>query len=333
MTPAKEIQVYSADDWEDFINEWMEGFDPAYHFHDRLGGAGDKGRDVVGYLGDPNSNCEWDSYQCKHYDHALYPSDIWLELGKLCVYTFQKTYTPPRRYRFVAPRGVGTSLHDLLRKPNELRDGLMSEWNKKCKSSITKDKEYPLIGELKKHVENYDFSTCGYVPVNQLLRQHERTRYWHRRFKIDPPQRPDTPSPPSTPTKMEVVYLDALYAAYAEHLGVQVSCVSDLNSSPIHSKHLLRSRVRFYEAEWLNRFSRDHVEPGSFEKFKKDILDGIIDTVESEHVDGFARVLAATKIAQQLQHTSSDLKSYITTGDKHGACHHLVNDGEFGWVA
>ena len=90
-----------------------------------LGGAGDKGRDVVGYLGDPQTACEWDSYQCKHYDHPLMPTDIYTELGKLCVYTNRGDFTVPRRYRFVAPRGVGVKLHDMLRNAEKLREALI----------------------------------------------------------------------------------------------------------------------------------------------------------------------------------------------------------------
>ena len=232
----------------------------------------------------------------------------------------------------MAPQGVGTSLHDLLRKPNELRIGLIKNWDAKCSTAITTGTEYKFESELKTHIENFDFSAVGYIPVNQILNQHQRTQYWPRRFKIDPPTRPETPPPPSTPSDIEGVYLEALFAAYAEKLGVPISCIDDLATSQSCSNHLLRSRIRFYEAEWLNRFSRDHVEVGSFEKFKKDIHDGIVDTVELGHADGFSKILATTQVAQQINHTSSALKTYVTTGDKHGVCHHLVNEGEFGWV-
>jgi hypothetical protein len=63
--------------------------------------------------------------ECKHYSNALTPSNVYLELGKLCVYTWRGDYTVPRRYRFVAPLGVGTKLHDMLRKPEELRKELI----------------------------------------------------------------------------------------------------------------------------------------------------------------------------------------------------------------
>jgi len=53
MTPAKVISGYSADEWEVFVDEWAEGFDPPYAQVVRLGGPGDKGRDVIGYVDDP----------------------------------------------------------------------------------------------------------------------------------------------------------------------------------------------------------------------------------------------------------------------------------------
>ena len=61
-------------------------------------------------------NGPWDNFQCKHYDHPLAPSDIWLELGKLCYFTHLGEYSIPRQYYFVAPRGVGTKL---LRAPGK----------------------------------------------------------------------------------------------------------------------------------------------------------------------------------------------------------------------
>jgi hypothetical protein len=61
LTPVRLIQTYSSEDWEDFILEWTEGFETAYQHVTKLARAGDKGRDVVGYLGDPQADCEgWD---------------------------------------------------------------------------------------------------------------------------------------------------------------------------------------------------------------------------------------------------------------------------------
>ena len=107
-TPAKLVTLYSASEWEEFIGEWAEGFQPAYEQVSRIGGAGDMGRDVIGHLEPAHVRPRpCDIYQCKHYDHPLTPTDIYLELGKLCVHTYRLDYPVPRRYRFVPPRGIG----------------------------------------------------------------------------------------------------------------------------------------------------------------------------------------------------------------------------------
>lgn len=55
LTPLKLTSTYEPNEWEDFILEWTEGFDPPYHVVDRLGGHGDKGLDITGYTGEPNT--------------------------------------------------------------------------------------------------------------------------------------------------------------------------------------------------------------------------------------------------------------------------------------
>ena len=114
----------------------------------RLGGPGDKGRDIAAYVTDPVlRDAEWDSYQCKHYDHALQPTDIYKELGKLCFYVSGDVYTQPRKYRFVAPFSV-VDVDDLLRGPELLKTALISNWDKYCRTDITETTERPLEGEL-----------------------------------------------------------------------------------------------------------------------------------------------------------------------------------------
>ena len=57
----------------------------------------------------------WDNYQCKRFlNRPIYPSDAWPEIGKILWYSFKGDYRAPRRYYFVAPRGVGTTLAGYL---------------------------------------------------------------------------------------------------------------------------------------------------------------------------------------------------------------------------
>src|SRR5438309_1969115 len=52
--PSALIKLYSQNDWEEFIREWVESLRGRYREVRRASGAGDKGRDVVGYVGEIN---------------------------------------------------------------------------------------------------------------------------------------------------------------------------------------------------------------------------------------------------------------------------------------
>lgn len=174
------LKIFSSEDFENLVREWIAGYcEKKYAKVWRAGGAKDRGRDVVAFV---NNFGVWDNYQCKHYDHPLMSSDIWLELGKLCYYTFIKSYSLPRKYYFVAPQGVGPTVGDLLLNSQELKDNLLIAWEKVCKSGITKISEIPLSDELKKHIESINFSIFTFLDPQELIEQHKKTNYYTSRF-------------------------------------------------------------------------------------------------------------------------------------------------------
>lgn len=332
LTPWMLIQTYNEDDWEVFVLEWMEGFDPPYAHVIKLAGAGDKGRDVIGYLGDPQSACEWDSYQCKHYATSLAPAHVYKELGKLCVYTHRGDFSVPRRYRFVAPRGVGVKLHDLLKHPEKLRQALIENWSKYCENDISDSEAFPLTGSLADYVAAFDFKRVWYLTPHELLNQHQKTKYWSQRFPVEPPIRPDVVPPPDKVQDHELRYLTKLMAAYSDHAKQTFTSIDDLAAQPKLDKHLRRSRGYFYAAEALARFSRDQFKPGAFEGIKQHVFDGVADTTMASHADGLQCVVAVTDAAAQLLLPQSDLSPYVGPADKKGVCHHLANDDKLDWV-
>ena len=332
FTPLKLIRLFPPTEWEDFVGEWAEGFDPPYHSFHRLGGAGDKGRDIVGYVADPQTGCDWDSYQCKHYGHPLRPTDVYVELGKLCVYSHRGDYTVPRRYRFVAPQGVGTKLHDLLRRPDILRAELCRNWASYCQRDISEAEEFPLTADLTRYIGGFDFKRVWFLEPREVLEQHRRTRHWSRRFPGERLVRPPTADPPSVVQPHELPYVEHLLDAYKDHLRCDSLQVDDLGNRPRLGEHFRLSRGYFFSAEALDRFSRDHLQAGTFDAVKRDIFDGVKDVTLSDHKDGFACVLEATKTAALLELPASDLKPHVGPGDKKGICHHLANDGRVKWV-
>jgi hypothetical protein len=332
LTPAIVIQTYDESEWEQFALEWAAAFDPPYAHLDRVGGAGDKGRDIVAYTGQPNTPCDLDVYQCKHYDHPIQPHEIWRELGKLCVFTHRGAYRMPRKYRIIAPHGVGVSLADLLTQPLEMRNGLIREWDLKCKTKISHSEDIPLEGDLLDYVRGFNFAIVGYVPVHELLAQHRRTSYWFQRFRRDPPTRPPAVPAPVEVQPEELRYVTQLLEAYGDNLKVGIPDVAALGAYPDHSKHFQRARTDFFMAESLNRFYRDPFPPGAFDDVKNQVYDGVVETACAQHICGYTRVKKTVQAAIHVPLAQTDYTPYVQPGDRKGICHHLANDDKLRWV-
>lgn len=328
LVPAMDLmKLFSPDAWEAFVLEWAYSLKSEYQLVEKCGGAGDMGRDVIATVSESDLDV-WDNFQCKHYDHPLRPGDIWLELGKAVYYSHQGEFTFPRKYRFVAPQGAGTTLIKLFKKPDVLKAKLIEEWDRHCRNGITSTQEVVLEGDLQDHLDALDFSVIGYIPAQRLVDDHRRTPWHVARFGGGLPQRPQTPDPPDEPAENEVVYLNKLLAAYADHRGHPVATVDDLAGVDELIRHYGRCRKDFYSAESLRGFSRDTLPPDSYEALQEEVLAGVQDILDGHHEDGYRRLLAVVQAARQLQLTRHALVHRLDTRDRSGICHQLANDRE-----
>lgn len=101
IPPIDKVHVMDEDSFEQFTLEWLYGCKKTkYSSIRRVGGAGDKGRDIIAYYNDGAV----DYYQCKHYNTALMPTDYYLELGKLCYYTYNKEIPIPKEYYIIVSK-------------------------------------------------------------------------------------------------------------------------------------------------------------------------------------------------------------------------------------
>jgi hypothetical protein len=328
IPPIDRIKLFSPREWEEFILEWADSLRLEYERVDRAGGAGDMGRDIIAVAGGQGV---WDNYQAKHYDHPLAPSDIWVELGKLVHYTFRGDYAYPRQYSFVAPRGAGTKLSNLLKEPAKLKAELYQQWAGHCRAKITSTQLVELDQPLRNYIEGLDFSIFDATPPLRLLDAHAKTRWYAARFGGGLPQRPPVPVPPTAPAPAESKFVRELLLAYADHLKSPVSAPSDLAAHTSLAHHFDDARREFYSAESLRAFSRDTLPPGQFENLQDEIHAGVMDDVRTPHADGFQCVLAVVKTARFLQF-SHPLTGQMSTRDRGGVCHQLVNDGKIFWV-
>lgn len=332
IPPQQRLLTYSPDDWEDFVQEWAHYcLKKTYREVQRFSGAGDMGIDVVGFVDDERLQGVWDNYQCKHYDHALMPGDVWPEFGKVLWYSFRKEYVAPRRYYFVAPWGAGTTLSKLLANSTKLRQELIANWDKKIKPAITSTQEVPLDAALRAYVDGFDFSIFSAKTSIQLVDDHRSTPGHAARFGGGLRPRPMAGKPPIAVAPTESRYVTHLLGAYAEHAGMPVPDATAI-TLPKLKEHFRRQREAFYEAESLRVFARDSVPPGTFESLQGDIYDGVIDTHDADHADGFEKVCAVTKAARDLQITENALISCTKPKDRDGICHQLVNEERLRWM-
>lgn len=329
IPPIERVKIFSSGQWEAVVDEWASSMSD-YGLVERAGGAGDMGCDVIATVDPSDPNSVWDNFQCKHYDHPLAPSDIWVELGKLCYYTHIGEYSMPRGYRFVAPQGVGTKLLKLLKNPEKLREELVANWLTKCAHQITSTKDVPLVGALLAHVEAFDFRRVGHLPTLQLIEQHQKTPYFAVRFGLGLPARPMPPAPPTEIASGETRYVAQLLEAYGDNQKIAYAAPNALTVG--HQRHLQRARENFYCAEALRSFSRDTLPDGAFENLQNQILDGVIDTAEADHACGLTRVNATTTHATNLSLTSSALLGRVEPSDRKGIVHRLANEDQLTWV-
>ena len=339
VEPLVRIKNYSDGEFENFIREWAFYYRQVqlkkYSQVGRFGGAGDMGRDVVGYIDTPSSGGRLDIFQCKRYDHALYPGDIWVELGKLCYFTFNGAFAVPDEYRFVAPEDVGPELGRLFEKPDELRARLIDEWDKNVGMEITK-KTSPikLEGALLEYVNSFNFSRVGCKPMHEIIAEHKKTLRYAPRFGggLQIPQPPD-PVPPSAIQPGEQRYVEQLIEAYQDDKGPTVTFAT-LAAHNEFNRHFNRSRERYFCAEALRLAVRDSLPEGiTFEQVQEQVHDVVIDVAEdATHPSGFKRVKAVTEKASMYHLQNHPLRTYMKSKVLTGICHQLANVNRLIWV-
>lgn len=331
IDPLKIIQIYDASDWEAFIDEWVHSLKSAYVNVMRPTGAGDKGIDIAGFCDAEQLLGTWDNHQCKHYIAPLSFSVVAPEIGKMLWYSFSGEYKPPRACRFIAPKGASTSLSLLLANADKLKKKVLADWDKTISKKITSTEVIALDRQFLNYVTDFDFRIFSAVQPRSIIEAHFKTPYYTGRFGGGLPSRPLPAAVPDEINEVEATYTSKLLDAYGEHKGEVVTAASHLEKWANLKSHFQRAREAFYHAESLRVFVREKVEPGTFEGLQTEILEGVLDTYDGEHLDGYARVVAVTDKAQSLALDAHPLNRSAMPTDRRGICHQLANDGKLTW--
>ena len=331
IDPIRVIITYNDDEWETFIDEWVHSLKNKYLRVIRPTGPGDKGLDVVGFSDSSELAGVWDNYQCKHYASALSFSNVAGEIGKILWYSHSGVYSAPRSCAFIAPRGPSTSLALLMSNAENLRNKVIEDWEKSIAPKITKSQTIQLTGNFREYVQNFDFEIFSVAEPRSIIEAHKKTQYHAVRFGGGLPRRPESELPPEQISEHEHTYTKKLFDAYGEHINATIQDEKSLSEHRELKMHFSRSREAFYHAESLRLFVRDKTEPGMFASFQDEIFEGVIDTCDRTHPDGYARVTSVTDVAQNLALDAHPLNKSAFTKDRKGICHQLANDGKLTW--
>jgi hypothetical protein len=334
ILPIKRVESFNPDEWEEFIEEWLDLKKSTYIEVERLGGAGDKGRDVVAYSSDKTiTDYKWDCYQCKHYDNALTPTQVYVEFGKIIYYSYLKEYPIPDNYYFISPKGCGTSLSKLLQNEALLKKKLIENWDIYCKDKITNE-SIILADDFLEYVEGFNYGIFSKIHTKEIIKEHKKHPNHLIRFGGGLPERQKLTEKdiPKDIDISESKYVNQLVLAYGSDCGESFKSLSDIEVNSNYSKHFTRARMSFHHAEQLRNFSRDSLPVGTFSDFQNEILQGIIDIVEEDYESGFVKVKDAEKEARKVVISSNPLKEVSVMNDRSGICHQLVNDGEIKWI-
>ena len=333
IPPISKVKIMEENEFEQFTLEWIYACKSSlYTSVVRIGGAGDKGRDVIGYYTDDTV----DYYQCKHYKAPLAPSNYYLEFGKLCYYTYKKEIKAPRNYYIVASNDVGHTLMELIEKPTQIAEEIIKNWDSYCKNGITKTETINLDDALIAYIKAFDFSIVSTYPIAKIIDEHIHTVYGRIRFGGESVDIEEVTAPDDYFEKNEMKYITALLEAYSDATGVQIDTVEALKTYSKFFAHFGRQRKDYYSAETIRRFVRDTLTDGKqFDVLKTEIYDGIIDVHEKDYENGYKRLVADLAQAVQVNTSKSLLDSKLNcvgNSVRKGVCHMLVNDDKIRWV-
>lgn len=327
---AKLMYNMSDDDLERFVADWVAAAVGIYiGGHERFSGAGDRGRDVVGYLSEQRLDGSWHNYQCKQYKRNLDKGSFLLELGKILLYSAQGHFSLPQRFYFVAPRGVSRTVQTYESTPSMLRKAIVDEWDECCAKRIEKGAEHSLDDRLISVIASFNFSCVEVLDAAKLAKLPQIKPIFVKWFGEDPGPYPLREVPHNIQPEEET-YIDHLIAAYSEHKDIPFLSADFVLADKEHGPHLRDQRTRYFEADTFMRYYRDNTPKGTVEDFKNDVYHGIIDEHRGFHRDALQRVNQVMKHAALLPVTGV-LSRYAKNSVKQGTCHHLVNQGDLSW--
>ncbi|MCW6091726.1 restriction endonuclease [Clostridium sporogenes] len=331
LTPLKKLELMDADIFEELTEVWAyEKIGKKYTAVKRFAGPGDKGRDVVGYYKEDYPQII-DIYQCKHYKEQIAPSDILIEFEKLCYYTFIATYSVPKRYYIVSPKGCGTTLRtDYIDKPSEINEKVCKDIiNNKVK--IDKVNLDSLSGFMD-YVKKFDFSIIKEITPMDLIGEFRKSKYYPYYLPggLEDFQ-PEEVKVPDVIQKEEENYVKQLFEVYSEYEKKEVLEVKQISRK--YKKHFEMQRTYYYTIESFRRAVRDSLPNMDLFNEVEELIDqGVNDIIIDPELNGYERLKDSLERSTNMNLDACKLRNYLKPNDKKGVCHRLANEFIIRWV-
>lgn len=337
IDPLDRLGTFSPEEFERFVLEWADGYlaekAPGVSELQQRGGAGDKGRDIVVWFGEPGSaDRYWNLYQCKRYSGALGEASALGEIGKVLYFASRGDFILPKQYWFVARKGVTGGLQDLLDDQEKLKAELIATWDKNCAESITKKQRVLLDGQLLDLINGPNFPLVRAKQHLELIKEHGRTRYHLTVFGKPLVERPKPSAAPSLIAEKERTYIRQLFEVIGEMTGSSIKQESDFKGQRKPALLFERSRASFYSAEGLKELARDQMDQVEFfDDLLGQFRTGLYYTYTAPAANGHERIRSTVQAAQVQQVDGHVLGTHLTAFDREGICHHLANDESLTW--
>ena len=333
IKPLDRLRIINDREFEDIVALWAFDFlSPKYVNVCEISGSRDSGRDIIGYISETDIK-KFDLYQCKKYQSSLTPTQYYVEFGKLCYYTYNAAYAIPQNYYIVASNGLGNDLTKLVENPSRINDQLIANWNNYCsRPNQILSTGVELSKDLEHYIKQFDFTIVSEISPIRLINEFSKTKWFKYYFGGGLKPRPSIPKPTLEVPQAEraLLYVSQLLEVYSEDANLDFKTCDDLKTHP-HNKHLNEQRHYFYSAQALKRFARDElIDESAYEQIKTEVSYGIRSTLDGSYHNSLGKVDATIDTARGLPIVNDELTT-ITTLDKCGICHELVNDGDMSW--
>lgn len=317
---------------EEFIEIWVERREKAYVQVLRIGGAHDKGRDVIGFLTRDLHEGDWHLFQCKRktLGAKLGKPEALVELAKVFFHHVNGSYdTLPTQVALVSPRGVVGPLLDLLTHSSRLKQTLIDEWDSVCAGKITAGQTVVITPAIRAAIDGYDFTRVTQLTATMIVKDPTAKASLVQILNELPGEAPSGVAP-AKPKAIEREYLDQLRTVYAEAAGSTFQDVDAVFLDAEYGDHLRDQRTRYFEAEAFKRFHRDNTDRRLVGQFQDDIYQGVVDVHRETHPRLIDRLGAVMKHASGMDASILGRSARIPV--KQGVCHHLANEGRLKWT-